>query len=78
MLEDEKEYPQPQDPTKWKLESNQKIIYVSVDMQKWLETKSKTIRRTITVPKYLNDLAKANHINVSGLTTAALKSKLGV
>ncbi|PAK77516.1 type II toxin-antitoxin system HicB family antitoxin [Lentilactobacillus parakefiri] len=78
MLEDQHEYPAPQDPTKWQLNPHQKLIYVTVDMKKLLEASSKTIRRTITVPKYLNDLAKENHINVSGLTTKALKSKLGI
>lgn len=30
-------YPEPQDPSSWQLEESQRIIYVSVDMAKWLK-----------------------------------------
>ncbi|WP_461242976.1 type II toxin-antitoxin system HicB family antitoxin [Secundilactobacillus muriivasis] len=78
MLEDVDEYPEPQDPINWEVNEHSRIIYVSVDMQKWLRKNSQTVRRTITVPKYLNDLAKENNVNVSGVATEALKVKLGV
>ncbi len=38
----------------------------------------KNVRRTITVPEYLNDLAKERKINVSRIATDALKAELDV
>lgn len=78
MLEDETEYPQVADPQAWKLKDNEKIVYVAVDMDKWLAKNSKTVRRSISVPEYLSKLANEQNINVSQLTTEALKKKLGV
>lgn len=72
------DYPKPQDPTNWELQENQRINFVTVDMPEWYRQKNewlnrKTVRRSITVPEYLNDFAKEHHINVSRLTTDALK-----
>ena len=75
MLDGEK-YPEPQDASKWELEANQKVIYISVDMEKWLKQNTQTVRRTITVPQYLNDLAKERKLNVSRIATDALKAEL--
>ena len=72
------EYPEPQDPSDWKVKKNEGIVYVSVDMTAWLKANSKTIRKTITVPKYLSDLAKDNGINVSAVATQALEETLNV
>ena len=71
-------YPKPQDPASWPLQRNESIVYVTVDMARWQLEKArnrntKTVRRTITVPQYLNDLAKIRHVNVSRLTTEALE-----
>lgn len=38
----------------------------------------KAIKKTITIPSYLNELGKQNDINFSELMTTALKAKLGV
>ena len=73
MLDGEK-YPEPQDASIWKLDDNQRVIYVSIDMSKWLNTK--TVKRTITVPEYLNNLAKERKVNVSRVATDALKATL--
>lgn len=75
MLDGEK-YPEVEDASKWDLENNQHIVYITVDMAKWLN--SKTVRRNITVPQYLNDLAKEQGINVSRLATEALKAELNI
>ena len=39
---------------------------------------SKTIRKSVTVPEWINDLANAEQINFSQTLTEALKEKLGV
>ena len=39
---------------------------------------SKSIRKNVTVPEWINDLAMAENINFSQTLTEALKEKLGV
>ncbi|KRM55474.1 type II toxin-antitoxin system HicB family antitoxin [Lacticaseibacillus sharpeae] len=80
MLDGE-QYPQPDDPTAWTLQANQQVVYVSVDMDAWQAEKMRmrklqTVRRTITIPEYLNDQAKALKINVSRVATEALERVL--
>lgn len=82
MLDGENEYPDVMNPADWKLEDNQFVNYVKVDMKKWYREKAlasvKTITRSVTIPEYLNELAKDNNINVSRVLTEALSTKLGV
>lgn len=66
-------YPRVQDPTKWKLEKKQQISWVKVNMTKWRSKYSKTVRRNISLPEDLNNWAKKNKINVSKVTTEALR-----
>lgn len=40
--------------------------------------KSKSVKKTLTIPSYLNDLAQAQDINFSALLTSALKQALNV
>ncbi|MGX7091981.1 type II toxin-antitoxin system HicB family antitoxin [Hutsoniella sourekii] len=39
---------------------------------------SKTVRKNVTIPEWLNDLATSNNINFSQTLTEALEAKLGV
>lgn len=67
------EYPEVQNPKKWNLDDNQQVSWVRVDMNKWIrEHNTKTVRRNISIPEYLNNWAKENKINVSKVTTYAL------
>ncbi|MBP2058600.1 putative RNase H-like HicB family nuclease [Lactobacillus colini] len=68
------EYPEVQDPRKWKLEKNDFIMWVPVNMSKWLNQHQKTVRRNVSIPENLNDWAKKNKINVSKVVTDALRS----
>ncbi|MCH4169606.1 MAG: type II toxin-antitoxin system HicB family antitoxin [Lactobacillus sp.] len=76
-----KDLPKVQDPRKWSLATNQFVTYITVDMGQWqLEKqralKTKTVRRSITIPEYLDDLAKARKVNVSRIATKALAEAL--
>ncbi|MFZ2352287.1 type II toxin-antitoxin system HicB family antitoxin [Paucilactobacillus nenjiangensis] len=73
MISDYKDYPEPQDPADWKLSVDETVVFVSVDMAKWLKKYSKTVRKNITIPEYLNEWAKDNNVNVSKVTADALK-----
>ena len=58
---------------------NQALSYVSV----WMplvrdEIENKSSKKTITIPKWLNDLAEDNNVNFSKLLQVSLKKYLGV
>ena len=78
MLDGQASYPEVQDPSSWDLKSNDRLVYITIDLDKWLHKNSKTIKKTITVPEYLSVMAKEQNINVSQLTTKALKAELGI
>ncbi|WP_235018479.1 type II toxin-antitoxin system HicB family antitoxin [Pediococcus acidilactici] len=78
MLDGEKSYPKVQDPSNWKLNKNDRLVYITVDMSKWLKKNSKTVKKTITVPEYLNEMAKEQNINVSRVASEALKRELRI
>lgn len=54
----DKELPLVQDPTTWKLNDKQQVMWINVDLQKRQTLNRRTIRRSITVPEYLNEWAK--------------------
>lgn len=66
-------YPEVQDPKNWKLGNDDRVMWVSVNMTRWLNQHEKTVRRNISLPESLNQWAKANKINVSKITTDALR-----
>ena len=39
---------------------------------------SKAVKKTLTIPMWLNTLAEKNHINFSSILQSALKAHLGV
>lgn len=78
MLEDVTDYPTVQDPRDWDVPQNAKVVYISVNMERWLAKNSRSEPRTITLPHYLNQMAKKQRINVSEVTREALKKRLGL
>ncbi|NLR10869.1 antitoxin HicB [Lactobacillus sp. ZJLC29-4] len=78
LLEDQSEYPQPSNPENIKLEAGESLVYISVDLAAFRIKYSKTVRKNVTIPEYLNEMAKEQKINVSQLLTEALRTKLGV
>lgn len=58
---------------------NQSVSYISV----WMplirdEIENKSIKKTVTIPKWLNDLAEDNNVNFSKILQTSLKEYLGV
>lgn len=70
-------YPEVQDPKEWKLDDNQQVSWVTVNMTAWLSKYGKVVRRNISIPEGLNNWAKENKINVSRVTTEALRQLQG-
>lgn len=71
--------PEPTDPENISLEKNQFVAIVEFD---WLEYQkkycSKAVKKTLTIPMYLNDLAEKEHINFSSVLREALESRLHI
>ncbi len=62
-----------------KIKNNQKAILVEVNMPLFRESvQNSAVKKTLTIPKWINDLAERNHVNFSQVLQTALKQYLGV
>ncbi|MCQ2361988.1 MAG: type II toxin-antitoxin system HicB family antitoxin [Acidaminococcaceae bacterium] len=81
MLEnvEEKNYPVPSNPEDIKLAGKQFVIMVPFDSLAYEQKyNSKPVKKTLSIPAWLNTLAEENHINFSHLLKTALCDKLQV
>ena len=69
------------EPTRKKIElkGNEFLVYVDV----WLtpiidKIKNQTVKKTLTIPRWLNDEAEKRSVNFSSLLQTALKQYLGI
>lgn len=77
-LEDYSDYPKPSDvSTLQKAHPDATIVLINIDMTAYLRKyHSQKVRKNVTIPKWLNDLAEENNLNFSQVLTEALKLKL--
>lgn len=62
-----------------RLEKNQFITFISIDMDEYRKKyNNKSIKKTLTIPVWLNTLSEKNNINFSQVLQEALKEKLGI
>lgn len=62
-----------------KLEKNQFISFVSIDMTEYRKKyNNKAVKKTLTIPGWLDNMAEKENINFSQLLQEALKSKLEI
>ena len=77
--EEKKEFPKPSliSDLKNRLDKNQEIVYISMnyEYEKSL-VKISYVKKTLTIPTYLDILAKNKNINFSQVLQEALKKKL--
>jgi len=59
-----------------KLNHTEKLAVVISDLKKY--RKKKSIKKTLTIPYWLNELAEKKHINFSGVLQEALRKRLDV
>jgi len=79
MEKDNKPIPEPTPIDKIKIEFNQVLVLVEA----WMplvrsEKDNKAVKKTLTIPKWLNDLAEKKKINFSRVLQQALKEQLGI
>lgn len=61
------------------LKENQFISFISINMEEYRKKfNSKSIKKTLSIPEWLNYLAEKNNINFSQVLQEALKDKLNI
>ena len=81
MLEDKtpEEYPQPSKPNQLRLEDAQFVMMVAFDKLAYdRKYNAKAVKKTLSIPAWLNNLAQERHINFSNLLQRALLNELGL
>jgi predicted RNase H-like HicB family nuclease len=72
------EYPIPSDPRDIRCEADDFVVMVEFDMSEYKKRAAKTIKKTLSLPVWLNDEAERRHVNFSGVLQEALKQRLGI
>ncbi|MBR3280611.1 MAG: type II toxin-antitoxin system HicB family antitoxin [Clostridia bacterium] len=77
-FENEIEYPEmTEDINNIKVKSNQFVTFIGVDMLDYYKKHSnKAVKKTLTIPEWLNILAENENINFSQVLQEALKERL--
>ena len=77
--EDGDELPPPTLLNNIKLQDNQKPALIEVNMPLFRDAIfNVSVKKTLTIPKWINDLAEKNNINFSQVLQSALKKCLGI
>ena len=79
MEQDGDDIPDPTPVTKLRPENNQAIVLIEAWMPAFRDQiENKAIKKTLTIPKWLNDAAEQKHVNFSHVLQDALKNYLGI
>lgn len=77
--EDGEELPKPTPLNKIELSKNSRVILVEVNMPLFRESiENMSVKKTLTIPKWINDIAEKNNINFSQVLQMALRKCLGL
>ena len=79
MEQDGDDIPAPSKLNQLKLDQNQYSVLVEVWMPVFRDQMAnRAIKKTLTIPKWLNDVAEQKHVNFSHILQNALKDYLGI
>lgn len=80
FLDELTNFPNPTlDFSSFNLQNNQFVSFVSIDMDEYRKKyNNKAMKKTLTIPVWLNNLSEKNNINFSQVLQEALKQKLGI
>lgn len=80
FLDGEINFPEPTlDFEKIELNKNQFISLISIDMDEYRKKfNNKSVKKTLSIPEWLNYLSEKNNLNFSQILQEALKEKLGI
>ena len=79
MEQDNIPIPEPSGIKDIKLDENESIAWINV----WMvpvrdKMENKSIKKTVTIPKWINDIGIENNLNFSQILQAAIKEKVGI
>lgn len=79
MEQENIDIPEASDITDIKLEEDESIAWINV----WMipvrdKMENKAIKKTVTIPKWVNDIGVQNNLNFSQLLQSAIKDKVGI
>lgn len=77
MLEDYKVYPKPSNPKDIQTEPGDFVVMIQFDEETY-KKQFKPVKKTLSIPAWLNDAAEQAHVNFSGVLQEALKAKLNI
>ncbi|MCL9971555.1 type II toxin-antitoxin system HicB family antitoxin [Anoxybacillus kestanbolensis] len=78
LEQENEEIPQPSKVSEIQTEKHQVVVFVEVWMPPFRhEMENKAVKKTLTIPKWLDDLAKEHNVNYSQILQEALKKHLG-
>ena len=71
--------PTPSKPSDIKLKEDEFVAFVQFDPVRYAKKhNTKAVKKTLSIPSWLNELAEEQNVNFSGVLQSALKDKLGV
>ena len=69
----------PEDEREFYVEGESFKTLIGLDMLKYVnECKNQTVRKNVSIPSWLNEMAKKSNINFSNILQEALKHELGI
>lgn len=79
MLEDAAELPAASDPRGFTLNNGDFVVMVPFNMLEYKKAnRTQAVKKTLSLPYWLNEAAESAHINFSGVLQEALKAKLNI
>ena len=71
--------PEPTKVPNIKLDNNQAVVLIDVWMPPFRDKmRNRSIKKTLTIPKWLDDMALAENVNYSALLQSAIKQQLNI
>lgn len=78
-ISDPDQFPEPSNPVNLSVPHGDFIALIEFDMRDYKRRHStKSVKKTLTIPSWLNAEAEEHHINFSSVLQAALKEQLGI
>ena len=79
LMDEGEAIPKPTSPSDITLEHGQLVTMIDADLTAYRRHKdSKAVKKTVTIPAWLNEEAEAHKVNFSAILQEGLKSHLGV
>lgn len=76
MLDGAGEHPQASSPSALPLADGEFVVMIPFNPSEYARKNNRAVKKTLSLPAWLNEAAEAAHLNFSGVLQEALKAKL--